>query len=156
MTTQISPATYCDTIPLVIRSAAVIVYGGGITLLFTLLIMIYRRNPYPEILLIVSFLTTLITNTNPEGRIWACFSFFFSPFKDQYTIFSVLILLRRLAISLIVSLVPVNSSLAYGLNSLVLASSHIIFMFTRPYKTETDNNLELSLGPVLMFAYGIT
>eukprot|EP00026_Physarum_polycephalum_P000757 Phypoly_transcript_00758.p1 GENE.Phypoly_transcript_00758~~Phypoly_transcript_00758.p1 ORF type:complete len:1267 (+),score=133.81 Phypoly_transcript_00758:402-3803(+) len=131
------PYALCDDVPLGVRAAALVLYGGGIMGIFFILVVIYMRNP------------------NPNGLIFKCANFFFDTFQDKYTFFSVLILIRRLVISLIISLLPVNSSLSFGLNALVLTISHLVIMYTKPYKSKTDNDLEIVLGALLLFAYGL-
>ena len=97
----------------------------------------------------------MIFTRNPNGILFRSFSFFFMPFQDRFKFFSVVILFRRYLISLLVSVLPVNSSISFGLNSLVLTISHLVVLYLRPYEFDSDNNLEIAMSGIVLFAYGI-
>lgn len=84
------------------------------------------------------------------------FGFFFLHFRDRYYWFSLVILLRRFAISLIVSLVRIDSVLSFGLNGLILCSSIVLVLFKRPFRTHTDNMLEIVSVLCAFFIYSIS
>lgn len=97
----------------------------------------------------------IVSFSDPTGFIYRTFGFFFAPYKEKYIYFSVIILLRRFTISILVSLIRVDSALSYGLNNIILCTSLIAIFYTRPFKTTVDNNMEIVTGLALIYAYAL-
>lgn len=137
------PYSECGSISLAGRVIALLVYSAGVVFLFGGLILYY------------------ITKSNGDDKpgtatyvIQKSFGFFFLHFRDRYFWFSLAILLRRFIISLITSLVRVNSVLSFGLNNLVLVGSAMVVLIKRPFRTHVDNLLECSTILAALFIYG--
>lgn len=83
------------------------------------------------------------------------FGFFFLQYRDRYFWFSIIVLSRRFVISLITSLVDINSVLSFGLNNLVLVVSAVVVLVKRPFRTHIDNLMECATILCAIFVYGM-
>jgi len=134
------PYVECDAIPLGNRIVALILYSGGILTIFSTLLVTYNRSE---------------PGSAVETLIQKSFGFFFQHFKKKYNYFAIIVLCRRFVLSLLISLIKVQSVLSFGLVCAVLFGYSAVAVLVQPFKTQRDNYLEVITVLASVFAYGL-
>jgi len=138
------PYEECSAIPLAVRISAFLLFSVGMVVIFSALIAAFSRDR---------------KNKNTPGTlayvIHKSLGFFFAHFRDRYLWFSIAMLLRRFLISLISSLIRVDSSLSFGLNTVVLSAYSIFVVVRQPFRTRSDNVMEAISTQSCVLVYGL-
>jgi len=127
------PYATCDSIPQGLKVVCLIVYPIGLFIFFVSILVLYHKKP------------------EKRETIEKYFGFFYCGFKPKYIWASVIILLRRLLLSLTTGLMDHTSSSLYALNTIIIGASLLFTMWVHVYRSRMDNFLEnLSLSMVLI------
>lgn len=132
------PYARCDSIAVGNRVAALILFSGGLLVIFSSLIVYFNR---------------LQPGDKGYYLIGNSFGFMFLHYRKKYNMFAIIVLLRRFILSLLISLIRVDSVLSFGLISAVLVISITANHLVQPFRSLRDNHLETLTLLAALFAY---
>eukprot|EP01113_Clastostelium_recurvatum_P017783 TRINITY_DN20995_c0_g1_i1.p1 TRINITY_DN20995_c0_g1~~TRINITY_DN20995_c0_g1_i1.p1 ORF type:complete len:267 (+),score=21.21 TRINITY_DN20995_c0_g1_i1:245-1045(+) len=133
------PDVPCEDISLILRVIVILAYVIGIFALFAVLLYLSRN----------------ASSRTTRRSIRQYFGFFFLQYRHHWTYMALVILSRRVLFALLNTLIPEKSIILFTVNMLVLLFSLLMVLYIKPYKTATDNYLDIISTVLLMISYSV-